>query len=171
MAVTKPSSPTDVADIQRRMAQIRHEMHQEVQGAVRGAQTLTDWRSLVRSHPRLALSVAAAVGYFVVPKRPKETPTVVALAAPGPEIPAKAGSGNKDDRARFTGWTVLGTALSLLAPIAVRAAQNYALTYFEQWLANHPLAPTGGKEHDGPGRPVSEPVRSSGPSARLREFR
>lgn len=161
----------DVAEIQRRMAQIRHEMHQEVQGAVRGAQTLTDWKSLVKSHPWLSMSVAAAVGYVVVPKRPKETPTVVTIAAPGPEILANAGSGNKDDRARFTGWTVLGTAVSLLAPIAVRAAQNYAITYFEQWLANHPLAPAEGKEHDGPGRPASEQVRSTGPSSRLREFR
>ena len=27
----------NVADIQRRMAQIRHDMHQDVQGAVKGA--------------------------------------------------------------------------------------------------------------------------------------
>jgi hypothetical protein len=171
MAMTKPSSSMDAADIQRRMAQIRHVMHQEVQGAVQGARTLTDWRSLVKSYPWLSLSVAAAVGYFVVPKRRKETPTVVTVAAPGPEFLANAGSGTQDERARSTRWTLLGTAFSLLAPIAVRAAQNYALTYFEQWLANHPLAPSGGKEHDGSGRPASEPLRSSGPSSRLRDFR
>ena len=102
MAMTKPSSPTDVADIQRRMAQIRHEMHQEVQGAVQGARTLTDWRSLVKSYPWLSLSVAAAVGYFVVPKRRKETPTVVAVAAPGPEFLATAGSGKQGRTARST---------------------------------------------------------------------
>jgi hypothetical protein len=170
IAMTKPSSPMDVADIQRRMAQIRHEMHQEVQGAVRGARTLTEWRSLVRSYPWLSLSVAAAAGYFIVPKRRKETPTVVAVAAHGPEFLANAGSGNKGERPGRTGWTLLGTAFSLLAPIAVRAAQNYALTYFEQWLANHPLPPPGGKEQDGPERPPSGPVRFSGPASRLREY-
>jgi hypothetical protein len=160
----------NVADIQRQMAQIRHDMHHEVQGAVQGARTLTDWRSIVRSYPWLSLSVAAAVGYFVVPKRRTATPSVVAGAAQSPEFLASAGSGNQKEKARFTGWSVLGTAFSLLTPIVVRAAQNYALTYFEQWLANHPLAPPGGNQQDGPGRPASEPVRSSGPSGRLREF-
>ena len=124
MAMTKPSSPTDVADIQRRMAQIRHEMHQEVQGAVHGARTLADWRSLVKSYPWLSLSVAAAVGYLVVPKRRKETPTVVTVAAPGPEFLANAGSGTQDERARSTSWTLLGTAFSLLGFLQSKRAES-----------------------------------------------
>ena len=63
--------------------------------------------------------------------------------------------------AQVTKWTVLGTAFSLLTPLVVRAAQSYALTYFEQWLANHPLAPPGGREQAGSGRPASEPATSS----------
>jgi hypothetical protein len=169
MATTKPSM--NVADIQRQMAQIRHDMHQEVQGAVHGARSLTDWKSLVRSYPWLSLSIAATVGYFVVPRRRKENPTVVAVAAHSPDFLANAEPGNKEERARFTGWSVLGTAFSLLSPIVVRAAQSYALTYFEQLLANHPLAPRRGNQEHGPANTASEPVRSSGPSGRLREFR
>ena len=169
MATTKPSM--NVADIQRQMAQIRHDMHQEVQGAVQGARTLTDWKSLVRSYPWLSLSVAAAVGYFVVPRRRSDAPTVVAVAARSPEFLASAGAENKQERARSTGWGVTATAFSLLAPIVVRAAQNYALTYFEQWLANHPLASPAGNQQDSRARPSREPARSSGPSGRLREFR
>src|ERR1700722_7924548 len=100
MAMTKPSSPTDIADIQRRMAQIRLEMHQEVQGAVHGARTLTDWKSLVRSYPWLSLSVAAAVGYFVVPRRRSDAPTVVAVAARSPEFLASAGPEDKKEQPR-----------------------------------------------------------------------
>jgi hypothetical protein len=169
MATTKPSM--NVADIQRQMARIRHDMHQEVQGAVQGARTLTDWKSLVRSYPWLSLSVAAAVGYFVVPRRRESAPTVVAVAARSPEFLASAGAENKQERARSTGWSVMGTVFGLLTPIVVRAAQNYALTYFEQWLANHPLASPAGNQQDSRARPSREPARSSGPSGRLREFR
>ena len=168
MATTKPSM--NVADIQRQMAQIRHDMHQEVQGAVQGARTLTDWKSLVRSYPWLSLSVAAAVGYFVVPRRREAAPTVVAVAARSPEFLANTGPENKKELANSTGWSVMGTAFSLLTPIIVRAAQNYALTYFEQWLANHPLVPSAGDRQDSPAHPTREPARSSGPSGRLREF-
>jgi hypothetical protein len=168
MATTKPSM--NVADIQRQMAQIRHDMHHEVQGVVQGARALTDWKSLVGSYPWLSLSVAAAVGYFIVPRRRQDASTVVAVAARSPEFLASAGPEDKKEQARSTGWSVLGTAFGLLTPIAVRAAQNYALTYIEQWLANHPLAPPAGKPQDSPARPSREPARSSGPSGRLREF-
>ena len=67
MPAAKPTTSMDISDIQRRMAQIRHDMHQEVQGAVKGAQSLTDWRSLVKSHPWLSISVASVVGYLLVP--------------------------------------------------------------------------------------------------------
>ena len=69
MAMARADSPAELSDIQRRMAQIRHDMHEEVQGAVRGAQSLTDWRSMVASHPWAALGAAAAVGYLAVPHR------------------------------------------------------------------------------------------------------
>ena len=35
-------------------------------------------------------------------------------------------------------WGLIGSALSLLAPIAVRAAQNYAIQYLEQWITAQP---------------------------------
>jgi ElaB/YqjD/DUF883 family membrane-anchored ribosome-binding protein len=65
MAALKPMTSMDISDIQRRMAEIRHDMHQEVQGAVKGAQSLTEWRSFVKSHPWLSISVASVVGYLI----------------------------------------------------------------------------------------------------------
>ena len=82
MATANSTISAEISDIQRRMAQVRHEMHQEVQGAVKGARSLTDWRSLVRSHPWLSLGVAAAAGYLIVPKRRWETPAVTAVDTP-----------------------------------------------------------------------------------------
>jgi hypothetical protein len=122
------------------MAQIRHELHHDVQGAVRGAQALTDWRSMVGSHPWLALGIAAAAGYLIVPKRRRETPTFVTVeGAVGPDFPATnlmpAGP------PRQPRWGALQTVYGMLAPVAVRAAQNYLLQHVEQWLAAHPLSP------------------------------
>jgi hypothetical protein len=136
MATAKSVATEDVRDIQRRMAQIRRDLHEEVKEAVKGAQSLTDWRSQVKSHPWLALGAAAAVGYLIVPRRRRpETPTIVAVnpvaAAPaaGPSAVATPSSPSRK------GGSILGSAFGLLAPIAVRAAQNYAIQYMEQWLA------------------------------------
>jgi hypothetical protein len=161
-----------IPDIQRRMAQIRHDMHQEVQGAVEGARTLTDWKSLVRSYPWTSLSIAAAIGYFVVPKRRAEPSKIVAVAAHGPEVSTNMRKENSEGVARVTMGSVLGTAFGLLSPLVIRAAQTYALTYFEQWLANHPLVAPGGNSRDGAGgRPASTPAATIRPASRLQQSR
>jgi hypothetical protein len=169
MAAMKPVTPSDISEIQRRMAQIRHEMHQEVQGAVKGAQSLTDWQSMVKSHPWLAISIASAVGYLIVPRRRSEGQTFVTVAHPSPApimAPIAPELGNKTKSSK---WSILGTAFSLLAPIAARVAQNYALGHLETFLAQHPLppAPRGSGENfaRGPGQSTR-----TGPGGRLREY-
>ena len=136
---TAKSTPADVTEIQRRMAQVRHELHEEVREAVKGAQSLTDWRSQVRNHAWLALGAAAVVGYMLVPRRRREpAPTIVTVAPPAPSAaqallqPAAAAPQPK----KRSG--LMGSAFSLLAPIAVRAAQNYAIQYLEQWISAQP---------------------------------
>ena len=121
MPATKPTTSMDIADIQRQMAQIRHDMHQEVRGAVKGAQSLTDWRSFVKAHPWLSISVASIVGYLIVPARRSMTPTIVSMGNPSPEHLATSTARGQGQRHKQSGWSMLGTAFSLLAPIAVRA--------------------------------------------------
>jgi hypothetical protein len=163
MATAKSTPTADMNEIQRRMAQIRHELHAEVREAVKGAQSLTDWRSQVRNHPWLGLGAALAVGYLIVPKRRQpEPPTVVAVhpVAPslgvGPSATAPLSSPSPKGRS----W-ILGSAFSLLAPIAVRAAQNYAIQYLEQWLAAQPggpapaVGPDPSTRHGAQSRPAS----------------
>jgi hypothetical protein len=169
MATANLTTPTQISDIQRRMAQIRHEMHQDVQGAVKGAHSLTDWRSLVRSHPWLALGIATAAGYLIVPKRRIQTRTVVAASGPPPEALPVAAASQAAPAMRARASTI-GTVFSLVAPVAIRAAQNFALKRFEEWLERHPLHPSAtgrGKEY----QPGSPPAAPTGPLVGFRGSR
>jgi len=137
MATARAGNPAEINEIQRRMAQIRRDMHADVQGAVRGAQSLTDWRSLVGSHPWAALGVAAGVGYLVVPHRRSESHANAAylagaVAAANQAVPAERSSGARKARSG-----AFAAVFSLLTPVLMRAAQNYALNQLEQWLAAH----------------------------------
>jgi hypothetical protein len=140
MAMAKAGSSADLSDIQRRMAQIRHEMHEEVQGAVRGAQSLTDWRSMVADHPWGALGIAAAVGYLVVPHRRSRDDggsaahLAATVAAVSQAEAARRGAGRPVGKS-----SLVRSAFSLLTPVLIRAAQNYALNQVEQWLLAPPF--------------------------------
>jgi len=169
MAATKRVTVTDISDIQRRMAQIRHEMHQEVQGAVKGAQSLTDWQSMVKSHPWLAISIASAVGYLIVPRRRSEYPTIVNVAHPSAAQLMAAGAPESVNETKSSKWSIVGTAFSLLAPVAVRVAQNYALGHLEAWLAQHPLPPVPGGSRESSAREPGPSARTT-PGGRLREY-
>jgi hypothetical protein len=130
------ANSAEITDIQRRMAQIRRDMYQDVQGAVRGAQSLTDWRSIIANHPWGALGIAIGVGYLVVPHRAEPLATQKNLAAALEEAKAAA---TPPTSSRTGGFRPIGLAFSLLAPVLVRAAQTYAFNHLEQWLAGHPL--------------------------------
>jgi hypothetical protein len=152
----------EISEIQRRMAGIRHEMHQEVQEAVRGAQSLTDWRSVVRTFPYLTMGVAAAAGFMLAPSRGRKMPTIVPVEPVGDGF-ANAAAGS-EPRARRGKWSTLGIVLSLIAPVAVRAAQNYALHRFETWLGDHPLRPSeGGRCRSSEGGPSEQAFPSASP--------
>ena len=123
-------------DLQRQMAEVRSQLHQEVRGVVQGAKNATDWRSYVRSHPWTALAVAFGSGYFLVPRR-SSPPTVHVLPATGisPQSESSAPSANTGS------WPILGWVLGAVGPIALRAAQSYALASVENLLAKQPTEP------------------------------
>ncbi len=137
-ATAKLTTTVEINDIQRRMALVRHEMHHDVREAVKGARSLTDWRSLVQTHPWLTLAAAAATGYLIVPKRRSEPPATVMVGVPTTP-PASPTSVNLASAPREKSWSLIGSVLGLLAPIAIRAAQNYAVQYLEQRLAPQPV--------------------------------
>ena len=161
---TAKSTPADINEIQRRMAQIRRDLHEDVREVVKGAQSLTDWRSQVRSHPWLALGAAAALGYFVVPKRnPAPAPAIVAVA-PAVGRPADPGSPRRRDGAssdRPSGcWPPSPSGPPRITPSSISSSGS-------------PRSPPGrGRRPSAPGssrglrRPAADPVRVPGPRRR-----
>ena len=55
--------------IRRRMAQIRTDLHDDVDVIVETARVMADWRHYWSSYPWACLAAAAAVGYLVVPTK------------------------------------------------------------------------------------------------------
>ena len=68
------TASNDIDSIRQQMAQIRHELHQDVRGVVVNAEAVTDWRRYYRMSPWASLAAAFAVGYLVVPKRRRKSP-------------------------------------------------------------------------------------------------
>jgi len=129
------STLSEVDEIRRHMAQIRHELHEDVQGVVRGAEATADWRRYIRNYPWAAIGLAFGVGYLIVPRRPRpQMPAFPYLAQPAPQA-APAASPAPAEPAKKKGKGIFRTVLGLAAPFALRTAQGYALQFFEQFLA------------------------------------
>jgi len=128
------------------MAQIRRELHSDVREVVASAEAVTDWRRYIRNAPWVALGASFAIGYILVPRRHKASPpSVVAVV---PTDAAQVREAVSEVKAKSPRKGLLGMAFGLLGPIAVRAAQGYALQYLEQYLAQQqghvagPVPPT-----------------------------
>jgi len=125
------TAPTDIDDIRRRMAQIRRELHEDVQGVVAGAEAATDWKSWIRNYPWASVGVALAVGYLLVPRKHREAPTIHIAHPDAPKaLAVEAARAPEKKKKGLIGW-----GFGLLAPVVLRAAQGYALQFFEQWMA------------------------------------
>ncbi len=135
MAMARAGRGPDLSELQHQMAQIRHEMHEEVRGAVRGAQSLTDWRSMVANHPWTAVGLATAAGFLLVPSRRMRRADRPRLEAVAESREAQAAHPTR--AAPVAGPSVLRSAFDLVTPVFVRAAQNFALNQVEQWLASN----------------------------------
>jgi hypothetical protein len=135
----------EIDEIRWQMAQIRHELHQDVSNVVSGVTGVVsdvtevmDWRSILRNHPYALVGTALAAGYLLVPRRKKtriETSLNLVRNGAGVE-PARA----PRQRFRPASW-----AWNLLGPIATQAAQAYAMVWIENWLKQYTQM---GPDHD-----------------------
>ena len=145
------------------MAQIRHELHQDVRGVVEHAEAATDWRRYYRMYPWASLAVAFAIGYLIVPKRRRKIPRDLATRADIAQV-REAVQEVKEPAKKAASKGILGALFGMLVPVVVRAAQGYAMQYFETWLAQQQnlLAGLGAAAHPAPGGPgqPSSPGRS-----------
>ncbi len=149
--MSSASVPSEIDGIRRHMAQIRRELHEDVQGVVAGAEAVTDWKRYVRLYPWACVVGALTVGYLLAPRRRGrkeiEAPKVVALlpdevheavreakeqvkAEVQSLSPVTTKEAKKEEKAGL-----FGMVAGLVGPILLRSAKGYALSFAEQWLA------------------------------------
>jgi hypothetical protein len=153
-------------EIRRKMAQIRRDLHEDVREVVAGAEGVTDWRRYVRSYPWTMVAVATAAGFFAVPRRSRSLPRDAARQSDVAQVrdelrQAREAAPTAKEEVR---QSLVGAAFAMAAPLAWRFAQNYALAYLEQWIAQRqqqamaqpgprPGAPREPGQASAPGRP------------------
>jgi hypothetical protein len=145
----------EIDEIRWQMAQIRHDLHQDVASVVSGVSGVVeevtevmDWRSVLRNHPFIATGAALAVGYLIVPRRAKQAvPSQNHLVSE--QVP---GTGLRKKRFRPLSW-----AFDMLGPIATQAIQAYALVWIENRIKQHlHTLPDGNPSASQPGRQPTE---------------
>jgi hypothetical protein len=137
---------------------------------VEGAEEVTDWRRYIRMYPWAAVGTAAAVGYLIVPRRRRSVPRDVARQADVAEVREELKLAREPEREeKKRRKSLIAAAFGMVAPLAWRAAQNYAMGYLEQWIAQQqqkymaaagPPPGTGqstGRPGQGPSRPGGTP--------------
>jgi hypothetical protein len=155
------TATNEVEELQRRMAEIRRDLHESVRDVVATAEAVTDWRRYIRMYPWVALGAAAAVGYVVVPKRKKAVPVTIATESDMVKL-QKAAGGAAETVKKNPKKSLLAAGLGLLAPVAVRAIQGYAVGYLESWIAQMQVQQAAqGARASSSGSPHQHP--SSGP--------
>lgn len=119
------------------MAQIRRELHEDVQEVVRSAEAATDWRRFVRSYPWVFIGAAAGLGFLVVPPRRRSMTHLAQKAADAAiervseAIPAAK---IETPQEKKTKRSLIGAGLAMAAPLVWRAAQGYAGQFIENWV-------------------------------------
>lgn len=152
------TATNDADELRRQMALIRRDLHEDVRGVVASAEAVTDWQRYIRSYPWVALGGAAAVGYLIVPRRHKAVATKEDVAKVRAVVEQAKDTAEKAPRKGL-----LAAGFAMLAPVAVRAAQGYAVRYLENWitqLQNEQMMSAGGA-HRGP----SSSPAGTGPKA------
>lgn len=143
-------------DLRRQMAEIRSQLHQDMREVVNVATIATDWRSYLRGRPWLAIGLAFSAGFLLVPRRSRPTTLVVPPSAVDVRNLQPAVQAEKPGRLPLMRWF-----LGAVGPIAVRAAQSYALNYVENFLVNQQAGP----RPEAASRPAS-PGQTSRPEGR-----
>jgi len=122
-----------VDEIYNRMAVIRRELHMNVRESVAGAEAVVDWGRYTWTYPWIALGAAAAVGYLVYTSGHQKVTADTANLADGAKAGEPVAGARAEGRERSRiGQNLLLGAWGIFFPVAVRAGQNYMLSWLEQ---------------------------------------
>jgi hypothetical protein len=163
-----PTSPASVDDIRRDMAQIRQKLHQDMKGVVAGAEAASDWKHYVGMYPLAALGATFLAGFLVVPRKRRSATKTAEKAAEA--VVAKL----SETSPLFNNATqtrepvaprrgIVGTVFSMVMPVVIRTAQNYALNHLETLISKHQTT-TGPAQNPRPSQ--TEPTSSNSPKTR-----
>ena len=126
----------EIDEIRRQMAQIRHDLHQDISSVVSGVSDVVeevtevmDWRAVLGRHPYVLVGSAILVGYWVVPRRKRE------ILDQSDRQVASLVSASATPRKR--GFRPLSWAMELAWPIAMQSLQSYAVIWIEKRLKEH----------------------------------
>jgi len=141
----------EVEEIRRQMARIRREIHADVNVAAEHLSATLNWRGYVRNAPWPAVGAAFGVGllaaWLLVPRRrikvvERDEAEHVRYERPsGRHVEQRIedrAEVRAEQKAKRKG--LFSMALGFVAPIAMRAAQNYAIQFIEGRLAESPWA-------------------------------
>src|SRR4051794_25537437 len=114
----------EIDEIRREMAQIRMDLHKEMQGVVVNAEAATDWRQYVQRYPFASLALAASVGFLTVPRRRRSIRATAEAAATATAEKFQQELVESTPPRRRAGWgsTILGSTMALLGSMALRGA-------------------------------------------------
>jgi hypothetical protein len=154
------TASSEIDEIRRKMAQIRRDLHEDVKGVVEGAEEVSNWRYYIRLYPWAAVGAALAAGYFIVPKRKKPAEPSQVIVTAMPQAPQAAPPIEAEPEKKGRG--LIGAGLGMIAPIAIRAAQNYATHFLTNWIAQQQEAHMAGMMAEAGMTPTQEGGPSPG---------
>jgi len=183
--ITVATDQHQIDEIRRQMAQIRRELHEDMQAVVAGAEAASDWKYYVQRYPWVALGLVTVAGYLVVPRRrTSATETAEAAATETAERlgglfrrarkTVSRGVESQDHeptptekKERKAG--LIGMVFGMVSPVVLRVAQSYAANYAENWLAQQQATGLGPMSAGGPASgvgPRTGPAQAARPGPR-----
>jgi hypothetical protein len=133
-SATKHHSEEEAREVIARMAALRHEIISDVEQVSESARAMTDWTYYVRRFPWVAVGVAAAAGFLLVPRKKATitpTPEQLAALANNKEFVAAATQQLKPPE------SVAKQLAVVLAGIAGKAALSYITAQFRASATQH----------------------------------
>lgn len=130
---------SDIDDIRRRMAQIRRDAHYDVSHVVSEVEEAMEWRTIIRARPYIAIGVALAVGYLVVPRRRRPAERKAESVQPllDASEAREFAPGRAEKPPKSLGRKAMGWAIGLVWPLIGQTVQAYAAMWLENQIKQH----------------------------------
>lgn len=110
-----------ISEIRSRMAALRRSLDGDVKQVADSARAMADWRYYPRRFPWASVAVAAAVGYFVIPKRKQ----IVSPDAETTNVAERDGLVVKRKAKPHTTPRMVNSLIAMAAAGAMRVGTNY----------------------------------------------